>query len=134
MKFSKIYIWIIILLPIIGITCKKKDAVSIANTWEVNSIVESYDSIIKNAPAGIYLEFKNNKKINLSGNGFNCTSDFTIDGSKLNIDSITCDTCCVVPFQKTLQSYLHKVSSFSIQDENLFLYGEKDLQIKSRLK
>jgi hypothetical protein len=133
-NFKKLSLWIIILLPIIGVACKKKDSVSIANKWEVNSIVESYDSIIKNAPAGIYIEFNDVKEITLMGDNFNCTTNFTIDGAQMVIDSISCDTCCVFQFQETLRSYLHKVNSYKVINEKLYLYGEKDLNIKSSLK
>lgn len=134
MNLIRIYFFVIIACILGVISCKKKDSVSLANKWKVESVLETYDSIIKVAPANTNFEFTNDFKIIFSGDDFTCNSSFDVDGVEMKIDSIICDTCCINKFQIAIQKRLHKVKTYKIIGENLYLYGEEELTIKSSLK
>lgn len=134
MKLIKIQFFLIFAFTIGAISCNKKDNVSLANTWKANTILETYDSIIKVAPANTNFEFTNDFKIIFSGDDFTCNSSFDVDGVEMKIDSIICDTCCVNKFQTAIRKRLHKVKTYKIIGENLYLYGDEELTIKSSLK
>jgi len=126
-KLIAVSIWCLFL-----ISCKKQEDKSLINVWEINSLVEDFNSVPINFNGSMHLVFYEDYTVELKNDTQSTVSTFEIiSGNQLKINSLDCEDCIWNENELKLIENLSLIKNFSINQESLNLTGPNQLKIRA---
>lgn len=129
------FLFAAIIVPLF-IGCSKDKQEVIGNDWQIESLKEHTDSIIKYPTATYMLTFENKRNYTLYLDVNSCFGKVNFKrNNKIEFESDGCSKmCCGSDFAEKLVVILNKINQYTLNNNILTLSGDKDIIINLKRK